>query len=299
MTRNAVVPLGYAPGLPSPVSSLEQYVRAVRSIPPLSAEEEKELARRWRLERDLEAARRLVLAHLRYVVAIARQYFGYGLPEADLIQEGNVGLMKAVRRFDETRGVRLVTFAVHWIKAEIHEFIVRNWRLVKIATTKAQRKLFFNLRRLKGSSNALQPAEARAIADELGVKPEEVLEMEARFAGAEVPLEAPTGESEEDALPAPIAYLPDPGATPEEAVLEAEAHWLADEGLRAALSKLDARSADIVRRRWLAEEPETLQALAAEYGVSAERIRQIEAAAIKKLRAWLTQAAGAGVPAHA
>jgi len=212
---------------------------------------------------------------------------GYGLPHADLIQEGNIGLMKAVKRFDPTRGVRLVSFAMHWIKAEIHEYILRNWRLVKVATTKAQRKLFFNLRSMKSDSSTLTPIEVQSVAKQLGVKPEEVVEMESRLSGRDIALEA-HGDDEDDAF-APIAYLADPAAPPVDALADAELERLRDTGLQAALSALDARSRDIITRRWLCEtEPATLHELAGEYGVSAERIRQIEAQAMKKIKTALS-----------
>ena len=272
--------------VPSAAGSIDQYIQSVNSIPMLSEAEEQELATRLHEEGDVEAARRLVLSHLRLVVAIARGYLGYGLPHADLIQEGNIGLMKAVKRFDPKRGVRLVSFAIHWIKAEIHEFIIRNWRLVKIATTKAQRKLFFNLRSMKGDLGTLSAEEARAVADQLGVKPEEVVEMETRFSGRDVPLEG--GSDDEDDRFAPIAYLPDPNAEPSEVLEQAEAARLQDVGLRDALASLDERSRNIVARRWLSEgNGPTLHELAAEYGVSAERIRQIEAKAMQKMRGLL------------
>ncbi|HRQ56492.1 MAG TPA: RNA polymerase sigma factor RpoH [Azoarcus taiwanensis] len=272
--------------VPSAAGSIDQYIQSVNSIPMLSEAEEQELAIRLHEEGDVEAARRLVLSHLRLVVAIARGYLGYGLPHADLIQEGNIGLMKAVKRFDPKRGVRLVSFAIHWIKAEIHEFIIRNWRLVKIATTKAQRKLFFNLRSMKGDLGTLSAEEARAVADQLGVKPEEVVEMETRFSGRDVPLEG--GSDDEDDRFAPIAYLPDPNAEPSEVLEQAEAARLQDVGLRDALASLDERSRNIVARRWLSEgNGPTLHELAAEYGVSAERIRQIEAKAMQKMRGLL------------
>ena len=263
--------------------SLDQYIQSVNRMPMLSEQQEVELATRLRDEGDVDAARQLVMSHLRVVVAIARGYLGYGLPHADLIQEGNIGLMKAVKRFDPTRGVRLVSFAIHWIKAEIHEYILKNWRLVKIATTKAQRKLFFNLRGMKQDSSTLQPAEVQSIATQLGVKPEEVVEMETRLSGRDIPLDA--GSDDEDERFAPIAYLPDPHAEPSELVEQAELAHLQDSGLRDALASLDERSRAIVQRRWLAEgDSATLHELAAEYGVSAERIRQIEAKAIRKLK---------------
>ncbi len=272
--------------VPSAVGSLDQYIQSVNRIPLLTEKEESDLAHSFREKEDLEAARKLVLSHLRLVVAIARGYLGYGLPHADLIQEGNVGLMKAVKRFDPDRGVRLVSFAIHWIKAEIHEYIVKNWRLVKIATTKAQRKLFFNLRSMKSSSSTLQGEEVLAVAQQLGVKPEEVREMETRLSGQEMALEGGSDDDEERF--APIAYLADPHAEPSDVLARRQAARLQDEGLHDALSTLDERSRSIVCRRWLTEgDAATLHELAAEYGVSAERIRQIEAKAMQKMRTQL------------
>jgi len=263
--------------------SLETYVQAVNSLPLLSAERERELARRFRGADDLEAARELVLAHLRVVVAISRGYLGYGLPQADLIQEGNIGLMKAVKRFDPERGVRLVSFAVHWIRAEIHEFILRNWRMVKIATTKAQRKLFFNLRSLKSSLASLGPEDVKAVARQLGVKPEEVVEMEIRLAGRDVALE-PAGDDDEESF-APISYLVAEDAEPGRILEHEQTARLRGEGLQRALASLDPRSRRIVEARWLNEkDAATLHDLAAEFGVSAERIRQIEAKALAKMK---------------
>ena len=269
--------------VPSAVGSLDQYIQSVNRIPLLTEKEESDLAHSFRENEDLDAARKLVMSHLRLVVAIARGYLGYGLPHADLIQEGNVGLMKAVKRFDPDRGVRLVSFAIHWIKAEIHEYIVKNWRLVKIATTKAQRKLFFNLRGMKHSSATLQGEEVLAVAQQLGVKPEEVREMETRLSGGDVALES--GPEDEEERFAPIAYLADPHAEPSEVIAQRQYARLQDEGLHEALSTLDERSRTIVQRRWLTEgDAATLHELAAEYGVSAERIRQIEAKAMQKMR---------------
>ena len=269
--------------VPSAVGSLDQYIQSVNRIPLLTEKEESDLAHSFRENEDLDAARKLVMSHLRLVVAIARGYLGYGLPHADLIQEGNVGLMKAVKRFDPDRGVRLVSFAIHWIKAEIHEYIVKNWRLVKIATTKAQRKLFFNLRSMKSSSNTLQGDDVMAVAQHLGVKPEEVREMETRLSGQDVALEA--GPDDDEERFAPIAYLADPHAEPSEVLAQRQYARLQDEGLHEALAMLDDRSRMIVQRRWLAEgDAATLHELAAEYGVSAERIRQIEAKAMQKMR---------------
>ena len=272
--------------VPSAVGSIDQYIQTVNRIPLLSEKEEVELAIRLRDDGDVDAARKLVMSHLRLVVAIARGYLGYGLPHADLIQEGNIGLMKAVKRFDPTRGVRLVSFAIHWIKAEIHEYVIRNWRLVKIATTKAQRKLFFNLRSMKSDTGTLSRDEVRAVAAQLGVKPEEVVEMETRMGGRDMPLEG--GSDDDDERFAPIAYLPDPHAEPSEVLEQAESARLQDEGLHQALESLDERSRAIMRRRWLTEDSgATLHELAAEYGVSAERIRQIEAKAMQKMRGLL------------
>ena len=283
--------MSHALTFPVPATgSLDQYIQSVNRMPMLSEQQEVDLATRLRDEGDVDAARQLVMSHLRVVVAIARGYLGYGLPHADLIQEGNIGLMKAVKRFDPTRGVRLVSFAIHWIKAEIHEYILKNWRLVKIATTKAQRKLFFNLRGMKKDSTTLQPAEVQSIATQLGVKPEEVVEMETRLTGRDIPLDA--GSDDEDERFAPIAYLPDPHAEPSEQIEQAQLARLQDSGLRDALSSLDERSRAIVQRRWLAEgDSATLHELAAEYGVSAERIRQIEAKAMQKMRGMLAAVA--------
>ena len=270
--------------VPTAVGSIDQYIQTVNRIPLLSQQEEQALAKRLHDDGDVDAARQMVMSHLRLVVAIARGYLGYGLPHADLIQEGNIGLMKAVKRFDPSRGVRLVSFAIHWIKAEIHEYIIRNWRLVKIATTKAQRKLFFNLRSMKSGTATLNREEVEAVASQLGVKPEEVVEMETRLSGRDMPLEG-SPDDDDDAAFAPIAYLPDPHAEPSEVLEQAEQARLCDEGLRDALESLDDRSRDIVRRRWLVEDGgATLHELAAEYGVSAERIRQIEAKAMQKMR---------------
>ncbi|HLU00259.1 MAG TPA: RNA polymerase sigma factor RpoH [Burkholderiaceae bacterium] len=271
---------------PGALGTIEAYISAVNRIPMLTAEEEISLGRRLRDHSDLEAARQLVMSHLRLVVSISRQYLGYGLPHADLIQEGNIGLMKAVKRFDVDRGVRLVSFAVHWIKAEIHEYIVRNWRLVKVATTKAQRKLFFNLRRMRPDGQTLDTDQVEEIARELNVRPQDVSEMEVRLSGREMALEAPSDE--EDSY-APIAYLSDDGQDEPSQVLERRAHdQLQGPLLEKALESLDPRSRHIVQARWLQDEGgATLTELAAEYGISAERVRQIEAAAFKKLRAAL------------
>ena len=279
--------------------SIEAFISAANRLPMLSHVEEQGLARRFREQGDLDAARQLVTSHLRLVIAIARGYLGYGLPHADLIQEGNIGLMKAVKRFDPDRGVRLVSFAMHWIKAEIHEYILKNWRLVKIATTKAQRKLFFNLRSIKASLaqdanspqgfNTLGANEVTAVAKQLGVKPDEVVEMETRLTGADVSLE-PVSDDDEDSY-APIAYLTADRSIEPSAVLERKEYdRLQDEGLSSALASLDDRSRTIVQRRWLVadgEEAATLHELAAEYGVSAERIRQIEVKAMQKMKGKL------------
>ena len=270
----------------SPVSSLEAYIQAVNTVPLLSAEREVELGRRLRESEDLSAARDLVLSHLRLVVAVARNYMGYGLPQADLIQEGNVGLMKAVRRFDPGRGVRLASFAIHWIKAEIHEYILRNWRLVKVATTKAQRKLFFNLRSLKSSSATLNPTEVATIAKTLEVKESDVVEMEKRLQGHDITID-PSPEDGED-RPGPIAFLADASEGPADIVERHQTEKLESQGLARALASLDERSRRIVEARWLAEgDSKTLHELADEFGVSAERIRQIEAKALAKMKGSL------------
>jgi RNA polymerase sigma-32 factor len=281
MTTTMSLPLPAAIPMPMTAGSIEAYVQAVGRFPILSAEEEREFATRYRQAEDLDAARKLVLSHLRLVVSIARGYLGYGLPHADLIQEGNVGLMKAVKRFDPTRGVRLVSFAIHWIKAEIHEYILRNWRIVKLATTKAQRKLFFNLRSMKSGLAPLTQEEIARIAAELRVKPGEVAEMETRLAGQEVAFEA----DDDDDVYAPVHYLADQDAEPS-LVLEAiEGERNRTAGLARALETLDARSRRIIEARWLREkDTATLHDLAAEFKVSAERIRQIEAKALDKMR---------------
>ena len=272
-----------------PTGSLEAYIASVNQAPILSLEEEQRLARRLRADNDLEAARRLVMSHLRFVVKIARGYSGYGLQQADLIQEGNVGLMKAVKRFDPDVGVRLVSFAVHWVRAEIHEFILRNWRIVKIATTKAQRKLFFNLRSCKKRLGWLNQEEVNEVARDLGVKPSEVLEMEKRLGNYDASFDGHADDNDEDgALNAPAAYLESREAGPEELIESAEAAAINTAALTAAIATLDERSRDIIARRWLTENKATLHELAAEYQVSAERIRQIENNAMKKLRAGMT-----------
>ncbi len=276
--------------VPSGNGSLEQYIHTVNSIPMLSAEEEKDLANRHAQSGDLEAAKQLILSHLRVVVSIARGYEGYGLNQADLIQEGNIGLMKAVKRFEPSRGVRLFSFAVHWIKAEMHEFILRNWRLVRIATTKPQRKLFFNLRSMRKSLNVLSPKEAQEIADDLGVKLSEVYEMEQRMTGKDVAILAENDDDENSF--APIDWLADDSAEPLKKIEQKATETLHTEGLHSALAQLDDRSRRIVESRWLADDGGlTLHDLAAEYGVSAERIRQIEAKALQKLKGFLSPAA--------
>ena len=279
---------GTALTFPTPASlgNLDQYIQAVNRFPLLTPEQELSLGRKLVNGNDLEAAQQLVLSHLRLVVAVSRKYLGYGLPQADLIQEGNIGLMKAVRRFDPERGVRLVSFALHWIRAEIHEYVLRNWRLVKVATTKAQRKLFFNLRRMKVRSAALSTKEAHAIARDLGVKPEEVLEMETRLTGRDIALD-PQPDDDGEAV-TPIAYLTDVENEPVHLLVRAETEHLQAEGLRRALAKLDARSRRIIEARWLVDkDAATLQELADEYGVSAERIRQIEGKALKSMRSQM------------
>jgi RNA polymerase sigma-32 factor len=265
-------------------ASIEHYFQAVNAIPMLSVEREQILARNLKRDGDINAARDLVLSHLRLVVSVARGYNGYGLQQADLVQEGNIGLMKAVKRFDPEKGVRLASFAIHWIKAEIHEYILKNWRLVKVATTKAQRKLFFNLRSMTTNLGSLSQKDVNAVARELKVKPEEVIEMEARLTGQDVSLE-PTADDNEDRV-TPIAYLADGRVGPDEHYAIVETESRESTGLKAALAGLDERSRKIIEARWLAEgEEKTLHELAAEYGVSAERIRQIEAKAMQKMKA--------------
>ncbi|MDX1561926.1 MAG: RNA polymerase sigma factor RpoH [Gammaproteobacteria bacterium] len=274
--------------LAGPLGSLDHYIQQVNAIPVLSAEEEQALATRLQEDNDLEAARKLVLAHLRFVVHIARGYTGYGLPLGDLIQEGNVGLMKAVRRFDPTVGVRLVSFAVHWIRAEIHEFVLKNWRLVKVATTKAQRKLFFNLRKAKEHLGWLSADETEAIANDLGVSTRDVTEMERRMGGYDISFDPIATDDDDDYSPS--NYLPSPSDDPATMVEQADWETTNQTNLDDALETLDERSRDILERRWLADDKTTLHELADEYGVSAERIRQIEAAAIKKLRGEMAAA---------
>jgi RNA polymerase sigma-32 factor len=283
MTAGALVARPGDLALAGPLGSLDAYLERVSRIPVLGRDEERALAERFRSQGDLQAARELVLSHLRFVVHIARGYSGYGLPMGDLIQEGNVGLMKAVKRFDPGLNVRLVSFAVHWIRAEIHEYVLRNWRLVKIATTKAQRKLFFNLRRLKKNLSWLSAEETLAVARDLGVSPGEVTEMEKRLAARDLSFD-PAPEADDEELYSPAAYLPAPEADPAEQVEDAESAQDSSDRLRGALGRLDARSRDIVQRRWMSEDKATLHELADKYGVSAERIRQIESSALGKLR---------------
>ncbi|MGH8229599.1 MAG: RNA polymerase sigma factor RpoH [Steroidobacteraceae bacterium] len=293
MTTAALVARNPDLALAGPIGSLDAYLERVSRIPVLTREEERELANRFRQHEDLDAARHLVLSHLRFVVHIARGYAGYGLPIGDLIQEGNVGLMKAVKRFDPSLNVRLVSFAVHWIRAEIHEYVLRNWRLVKVATTKAQRKLFFNLRRFKKNLTWLSGEETRAVARDLGVTPAEVTEMEQRLAARDMAFDPAPDADDEDSMFSPAAFLPAPASDPAEKV-EAE-EWESDSAgrLHAALGRLDDRSRDILEQRWIGEEKATLHELGGKYGVSAERIRQIESNALTKLRTLMAPAAAA------
>ena len=274
---------------PSTAGSLDTYIQAVNRFPLLTQEEETTLARRLRDDEDVDAARQLVVSHLRVVVSIARGYLGYGLPHADLIQEGNVGLMKAVKRFDPERGVRLVSFAVHWVRAEIHEYILKNWRMVKIATTKAQRKLFFNLRSLKRSHSTMSPDEVDAVAKQLNVKSGDVVEMETRMGGHDLALE-PLGDDDEDNF-SPIAYLTNAEDEPGLVLEQEQSERARSKGLETALMALDPRSRRIIEARWLREQDSaTLHDLAGEFGVSAERIRQIESQAMKKIRGLMVAA---------
>ena len=272
--------------IPSALGSLDAYIGAVHQIPVLTVEDEQSLARRFRDGEDLDAARELVHSHLRFVVHVARGYNGYGLQLGDLIQEGNIGLMKAVKRFDPEMGVRLVSFAVHWIRAEMHEFILKNWRIVKVATTKAQRKLFFNLRKSKTRLGWMNDAEVTAVAADLKVSKREVLEMESRLSGRDIGFDAPSDEDNDHAPPSPGAYLMTQDEDPSQAYERADSEGNKLELLREGMAGLDKRSRDIVMRRWLDDDNKvTLQELADEYGVSAERIRQIEANALKKMKA--------------
>lgn len=280
----AVTAIDHDLTLKGPVGSLDAYIQAVAAIPVLSKEDEQALANRFREKEDLQAARELVMAHLRFVVHIAKGYQGYGLPLADLIQEGNVGMMKAVKRFDPSFDVRLVSFAVHWIRAEIHEYVLRNWRIVKVATTKAQRKLFFNLRKAKKSLAWLSHAETEAVAADLGVSPKEVTEMERRLSAREAVFDPVPDSRDDERAFSPAAYLPSPDADPALLVEREDWHDDATSRMGDALATLDDRSQHILQSRWLTDDKQTLHELADEYGVSAERIRQIEANAIKKLR---------------
>ncbi len=279
----AVTAMNHELMIAGPVGSLDAYIHAVGSIAVLSKEDEQSLANQFRDAEDLDAARELVMAHLRFVVHIAKGYMGYGLPLGDLIQEGNVGLMKAVKRFDPDYGVRLVSFAVHWIRAEIHEFVLKNWRIVKVATTKAQRKLFFNLRKNKKSLAWLSHAETQAVAKDLGVTPKEVTEMERRLSARDAIFD-PAPDADDERAFTPAAYLPSPNADPAAQVEKTDWHDDATHRMAEAMTTLDERSRHILESRWLTENKQTLHELADVYGVSAERIRQIEANAIKKLR---------------
>jgi RNA polymerase sigma-32 factor len=288
MTENTMSQALVANNLPIPsaLGSLDAYIGAVHQVPVLSVEDEQALARRFRESDDLDAARDLILSHLRFVVHVARGYNGYGLPLGDLIQEGNIGLMKAVKRFDPSVGVRLVSFAVHWIRAEMHEFILKNWRIVKVATTKAQRKLFFNLRKSKTRLGWLNAAEVSAVAKDLNVSEREVLEMESRLSGRDIGFDLSADDDDDHAPPAPAAYLMTQDEDPSQAYERADSEDNQLELLREGLLQLDKRSRDIIKRRWLdADSKVTLQELADEYGVSAERIRQVEANALKKMKA--------------
>ena len=284
MSSNALVANNLP--IPSAMGSLEAYIGAVHQIPVLSVEDEQRLAVRLREHNDIAAAQELILSHLRFVVHVARGYSGYGLQLGDLIQEGNIGLMKAVKRFDPDMGVRLVSFAVHWIRAEMHEFILKNWRIVKVATTKAQRKLFFNLRKAKTRLGWMNAAEVSAVARDLNVPEHEVLEMEARLSGRDIGFDAPSDEDDEHAPPSPAAYLRADEEDPSQAYERADSEDNQLELLREGLANLDDRSRDIIKRRWLdGESKVTLQELADEYGISAERVRQVEANALKKMKA--------------
>ncbi|ESK55273.1 MAG: RNA polymerase sigma factor RpoH [Acinetobacter sp.] len=279
-SSNQLMPLS----LSAPGVNLGAYISTVNQIPILTAEQEKELAERYYYDQDLDAAKLLVMSHLRFVVHIARSYAGYGLPQGDLIQEGNLGLMKAVKRFDPNMGVRLVSFAVHWIKAEIHEYVIRNWRIVKIATTKAQRKLFFNLRSLKKSSKKLTLAEAQSIANDLNVTPEQVLEMEGRLTAYDAAFEAQGDDDDDTPHTAPALYLEDSRYDPARLVEEEDYEEQSTAALHEAMDQLDDRSRNILQRRWLDDDKSTLHELAAEYNVSAERIRQLEKNAMEKIK---------------
>lgn len=279
-SSNQLMPLS----LSAPGVNLGAYISTVNQIPILTAEQDKELAERYYYDQDLDAAKMLVMSHLRFVVHIARSYAGYGLPQGDLIQEGNLGLMKAVKRFDPNMGVRLVSFAVHWIKAEIHEYVIRNWRIVKIATTKAQRKLFFNLRSLKKSSKKLTLEEAQSIANDLNVTPEQVLEMEGRLTAYDAAFEAQGDDDDDTPHTAPALYLEDNRYDPARLVENEDWEEQSTSALHDAMDQLDDRSRNILQRRWLDDDKSTLHELAAEYNVSAERIRQLEKNAMEKIK---------------
>ncbi|MGL5158227.1 MAG: RNA polymerase sigma factor RpoH [Acinetobacter junii] len=279
-SSNQLMPLS----LSAPGVNLGAYISTVNQIPILTAEQEKELAERYYYDQDLDAAKLLVMSHLRFVVHIARSYAGYGLPQGDLIQEGNLGLMKAVKRFDPNMGVRLVSFAVHWIKAEIHEYVIRNWRIVKIATTKAQRKLFFNLRSLKKSSKRLTLEEAQSIANDLNVTPDQVLEMEGRLTAYDAAFEAQGDDDDDTPHTAPALYLEDNRYDPARLIEEEDYEEQSTSALHEAMDQLDDRSRNILQRRWLDDDKSTLHELAAEYNVSAERIRQLEKNAMEKIK---------------
>jgi RNA polymerase sigma-32 factor len=293
MTANALIARYSDVALAGPLGSLDAYLDRVSRVPVLSREDEQLLARRFRDDGDVDAARALVLSHLRFVAHIARGYLGYGLPVGDLVQEGNVGLMKAVKRFDPDLGVRLVSFAVHWIRAEIHEYVLRNWRLVKVATTKAQRKLFFNLRRMKKGLGWLSAEETATVARELGVEPAEVTEMERRLSARDLAFDPSPADSDDEDVHNPAAYLPAPDADPAQQAEDAEWDDAAQAGLTRAIAELDPRSRDILASRWMTGDADkaTLHDLAAKHGVSAERIRQLEANAIKKLRTLMLETA--------
>jgi len=281
-TKNLPVPL------PTTAGSLDAYIQAAYSVPILTLDEEKELARNYHNHEDLDAARRMVMAHLRFVIHVARSYSGYGLPIADLIQEGSIGLMKAVKRFDPEHGVRLVSFAVHWIRAEMHEFILKNWRIVKLATTKAQRKLFFNLRKSRKRLGWMNLTEVNAVANDLGVTPAQVVEMEKRMSGVDIGFDNTT--SDDDDKPravSPVAYLENSGSDPEETLVDSDWASHGERLIAEGLEQLDERSQDIIRLRWLTEKKQTLHQLADKYSVSAERIRQLEVNALKKLKAGM------------
>ena len=285
--EKAVHPALLQGGMPVPQGNLDSYIRIANQYPILSAEQEKELAERYYYDEDLEAAKQLILSHMRFVIHIARGYLGYGLPLADLIQEGNIGLMKAVKRFDPNVGVRLVSFAVHWVKAEIHEYVLKNWRIVKVATTKAQRKLFFNLRKNKHRLAWFNEDEIQKVADDLGVSPQEVREMESRMTGQDLGFDLPVGEDDSDAY-TPSMYLEDNSSNFADELEDEEQMGEATDQLAYALSTLDERSQDIIKTRWLDENKATLQELADKYNISAERVRQLENAALKKIKDAVT-----------